>query len=135
MSEVDGKTFVPALLSHRFERLPVVARGVVDEDTDGAEFGHRLIGCGPHGLDIAKVCLDEMRRLSGLRRDLLAERQARFRCDVHEGDAGALAGERLHQCGPYAGAAAGDQNSAIAQVGKLAARQSHGFSPIPRLRD
>ena len=122
VAEIGGEALVPIFGRDGFERVAVVAGGVVDEDGDVADFGVGLVDGGLELRDVADVALEEVRSVVCVGGNFFGEELAWFGGDVEEGDFGVLAGECFGEGGANAAAAAGDEDGFAGEVGVGAAR-------------
>ena len=99
--------------------MPVVPGGVVDENADRAEIGLDGRNRAFDRADITQIRMVEDDRMGGICRKPGCQRLAGFLGYVDEGDLCALLGKGFHQACADAGAAAGDEDGAIFQIGKL----------------
>ena len=127
MPQVQRQPFIPVLRAKLFERVPVVARRVVDEHRDGAEFGlHGGERTAQRG-DVAHVAVVIARPRRG---ELLHQGSRGFIGDVAESDSAALLNKsRDNRCAD-AGRPARHEHRSVgeARVAGRGVRCRHGAS-------
>jgi hypothetical protein len=117
VAEVDGHALVPEVRRHPVDRVPVVARGIVDQHREVAELrGHSRDGLLVV-LDPAHVASDEERYGMARRTDPVDQRQRCRLVDVDEAHPGALRREVLDDRGTDARTAARDEDGAAGEAG------------------
>jgi hypothetical protein len=117
VAQIDRHAVVP--VGHRdvLGAVPVVVAGIVDERADRPVAGRHLGHRGAQALDIAQVAFDVARPGMAARGDPLDQGPRGLGRKVDEGDARTLGAEMLDQALADAGAAAGDEDNAVAQAG------------------
>ena len=110
--------------------MPVVAGGIVDENSDRTGLSDNRIDCLPDSLDIAQICLEEMHRVLAVTGQAQGKRAALVLGDVDEGDLGALTRETLDDGRADARSAAGHQNRPIPEFRKPCRYTRHRIPPV-----
>ena len=103
VAQVDVLRPVPVFRRDVVDRVALVIGGVVDEHGDRAEFARATSRSRPAARRCREIACEEQRRVARARESAATSAAPASRLDVDEGDAGAVARERLDDGGADAG--------------------------------
>ena len=125
MPQIDGLAFVPARFGHLFQRLPVVARGIVDEDAERTDPACSLVDGGLDRRNVAQIGLNENRGMLGMRSEPFNQRPALGFGNIDESNACALESKAFDEGSANPRSAAGNEDATPFEVVKLRGWQGH----------
>src|SRR5258705_6095869 len=126
MAKIHGNALVPVFDRDAYDRMAIVARGVVQQYADVAELGLHRFNCSTQLLYVADIAADEPRRRLGAC-EFLSKFVAGVLVDIHESDLRALAHKSLDDGGADPRPASGYENDLVLEAGVDGVTICHDF--------